>query len=47
VTDALIAALEEKLGPRFALVDFDCDHMVAQAKPAETAAAIRDRLEQA
>jgi len=47
VTDALITALQEKLGPRFTLVDFDCDHMVAQAKPAETAAAIRDRLEQA
>ena len=47
VTDGLIAALEEKLGPRFSLVDFDCDHMVAQAKPAETAALIRDRLEQA
>ena len=47
VTDALIAALEEKLGPRFSLVDFDCDHMVAQAKPAETAAVIRDRLEHA
>jgi lipase len=47
VTDALIAALEEKLGPRFTLVDLDCDHMVAQAKPVETAAAIRDRLEQA
>ena len=46
VTDALIAAFEAKLGPRFSLVDFDCDHMVAQAKPAETAAVIRDRLEQ-
>jgi lipase len=47
VTDALVTALEEKLGPRFSLVDFDCDHMVPQAKPAETAAVIRDRLEQA
>jgi lipase len=47
VTDALITALGEKLGPRFSLVDFDCDHMVPQAKPAETAAVIRDRLEQA
>ena len=46
VTDALIAALAEKLGPRFSLVDFDCDHMVAQARPAETAAVIRDRLAQ-
>jgi lipase len=47
VTDALIGALSEKLGPRFTLVDIDCDHMVAQAKPAETAALIRDRLGQA
>jgi lipase len=47
VTDALIDTLSEKLGPRFSLVDFDCDHMVAQAKPAETAAVIRDRLGQA
>jgi hypothetical protein len=31
------------LGPDFTLLDFDCDHMVAQAKPAETAAAIRAR----
>jgi lipase len=46
VSDALIAALAEKLGPRFSLVDFDCDHMVAQARPAETAAVIRDRLAQ-
>jgi lipase len=47
VTDALVGALEKKLGPRFTLVDFDCDHMVAQAKPAETAAVVRERLEQA
>lgn len=47
VTDALIAALEEKLGPRFTLIDLDCDHMVAQALPAKTAALIKDRLEQA
>jgi lipase len=47
VTEALVTALKEKLGPRFSLVDFDCDHMVAQAKPAETAAVIRDRLEHA
>jgi lipase len=47
VTDALVTALAEKLGPRFSLVDFDCDHMVAQAKPVDTAAVIRDRLEQA
>ena len=47
VTDALVTALKETLGPRFSLVDFDCDHMVAQAMPAQTAAVIRDRLEHA
>jgi lipase len=47
VTDALVTTLERKLGPRFSLVDFDCYHMVAQAKPAETATVVRDRLEQA
>ena len=46
VTDALIEALDAQLRPRFSLVDFDCDHMVAQARPAETAAVIRERLEQ-
>ncbi len=30
--------------PGFALVDFDCDHMVAQARPVETAAVIRKAL---
>jgi lipase len=45
VTDALVTALAEKLGPRFSLVDFDCDHMVAQAKPADTADAIRARAD--
>ena len=44
VSDALITGLRERLGSDFALVDLDCDHMVAQALPAETAAAIRERL---
>ncbi|OHV03463.1 alpha/beta fold hydrolase [Mycobacterium talmoniae] len=39
----LISALRQ-LGPDFQLVDIDCDHMVAQARPAEVAALIRDRL---
>ncbi len=43
VSDELVSALEAQLGPDFALLDFDCDHMVAQAKPVETAAAIRAR----
>jgi lipase len=41
VSDALVARLEAGLGSAFTLVDFDCDHMVANAKPAETAAVIR------
>jgi lipase len=41
VSDELITALDAHLGSDFTLLDFDCDHMVAQAKPEETAAAIR------
>jgi lipase len=44
VSDELIAALGEQLGDDFALVEFDCDHMVPQALPNETAAVIRERL---
>ncbi|MGH3522650.1 MAG: alpha/beta fold hydrolase [Mycobacterium sp.] len=44
VTDNLIAGLRERLGPDFQLMDFDCEHMVAQAKPAEVAAVIRERM---
>jgi lipase len=43
VTDELLAALGER--PDFTLVEFDCDHMVPQAWPAETAAVIRKALE--
>jgi lipase len=42
VTDELLAGLADRAG--FALMDFDCDHMVAQALPAETAALIRQAL---
>ena len=45
-SDALVAALDERLGSDFTLVEFDCDHMVAQARPAETAAVIRKQLRQ-
>ena len=41
VTDVLLDSLRGRLDTRFELVDLDCDHMVAQAKPAETAALIR------
>jgi lipase len=42
VTDELISGLAER--PGFALLDFDCDHMVAQALPADTATVIREAL---
>jgi lipase len=41
VTDELVAALDAQLGSDFTLVEFDCDHMVPHAKPAETAELIR------
>lgn len=42
--DGLIATLEAGLGPSFTLLEWDCDHMVPLARPAETAAVIRDHL---
>ena len=44
VTEALIDALSRHLGSDFTLVDFPCQHMVAQVMPAETAAVIRELL---
>lgn len=44
VHDGLVSALTTRLGADFTLVDWDCDHMVALAKPEETAALIRARL---
>ena len=43
-TDDLIATLDAGLGSNFTLLEWDCDHMVPLAKPAETAAVIIDRL---
>ncbi len=43
VTDELLAAVGTARD--FELMDFDCDHMVAQALPVETAAVIRKALE--
>ncbi len=40
----LIDGLARRLGAEFELVDLDCLHMVAQARPAEVAALIRARL---
>jgi lipase len=44
VSRRLIDGLSGQLGADFRLVDFACQHMVAQAKPAETAAVIRELL---
>jgi lipase len=43
VTDELLTGLADR--PDFTLLEFDCGHMVPQARPAETAAVIRKQLE--
>jgi len=43
VSDELLAGLRER--PDFTLLEFDCDHMVPQARPADTAAVIRKQLD--
>ncbi|VEG44200.1 lysophospholipase [Mycolicibacterium flavescens] len=43
-TDDIVTALVQRLGADFTLLEWDCDHMVAQARPAETAALIREQL---
>lgn len=43
-SDELLAGLAGRLGPDFTLLEWDCDHMVAQALPADTAALIRGHL---
>lgn len=43
-SNRLIETLRTHLGRDFSHVEFDCDHMVAQSRPTETAAVIRDRL---
>jgi lipase len=45
VSDELLAGLRRRLGTDFELLDFDCNHMVANAKPTEVAALIRKLLE--
>ncbi len=45
VTDQLVAALQQRLGADFQLLDFECDHMLPYAKPTEVAAVIRKHLE--
>jgi lipase len=44
-TDALISSLDAQLGSNFTVEEWDCDHMVPQARPADTAAVIRKQLE--
>ena len=43
-TTALITDLAAHLGPNFSALEWDCDHMVGSARPAQTAALIRQRL---
>jgi lipase len=43
VTDELLAGLRDR--PDFTMLEFDCDHMVPGARPADTAAVIRKQLE--
>ena len=43
VTEELLAGLRAL--PDFTLLEFDCDHMVPQARPADTAAVIRKQLD--
>lgn len=44
VTDALVDGLRERLGVAFTLTEFDCDHMVPQARPAQTAGLVSAAL---
>ncbi len=44
VTPAFRAALAARLGDNLTVHEFDCDHMVAQARPAEAAALVRSAL---
>lgn len=43
-SDELIMSLRQHLGAAFASAEWDCGHMVAQARPADTAVLIRDAL---
>ncbi|MDI3314876.1 MAG: alpha/beta hydrolase [Mycobacterium sp.] len=44
VARELVTGLRRQLGADFRLLDFECRHMVAQAKPAEVAAVIREQI---
>ncbi|WP_084727819.1 alpha/beta fold hydrolase [Rhodococcoides yunnanense] len=44
VSDRFKKALEDGLGDALKIVELDCNHMVAQAKPAEVASLVRELL---
>jgi lipase len=44
VTDRLVKLLQQRLGSDFELLDFDCQHMVAETRPADVAALVRKLL---
>lgn len=44
INNALLARLSDHLGNNLTVLDFDCEHMVAHAKPGETASVIREHL---
>lgn len=44
-TDELLATLDAALGSDLTVLEWDCDHMVPQARPDQTAAVIRTHLE--
>jgi len=44
VTDRLVKPLQQRLGSDFELLDFDCQHMVAETRPADVAALIHKLL---
>lgn len=45
VSDQLVAGLQDRLGSDFEALTFECNHMVAGAKPTEVAALIRKLLQ--
>lgn len=47
ISAELLDGLAERLGDDFTLVDLECQHMVANAKPAQTAAIIQGMLRRA
>lgn len=44
ISHELLSTLTDQLGTEFTVQDLDCEHMVAHAKPRETAAVVREHL---